>query len=74
MEKELYTIEDGQTLFNVIDWEDGDNILSLNIYNDLDIDEDAEDFMVGNILTTGIHLDVSQVKQLIKVLQSWVEA
>ena len=65
MEEELFILEDGDVSFNVIDWGDK-NSLNFNIYEAFGESED-------NISSMGFILDVKDVKDLIRVLQRWVE-
>ncbi len=65
MENELFVIEDNDITFNVIDW-GANNSLNFNIYEDCDEDD--------GLTSMGFILDVQDVKNLIKVLQKWVEA
>jgi hypothetical protein len=62
MEKELFVIEDGDISFNVIDWGDH-NTLNISILEDGD-----------EVSSMGFLLNVKDIKNLIRVLQSWVEA
>jgi hypothetical protein len=61
MKKKVFIQKDGELEMNIIDWDDGNNLLNFNIYDN----EDES--------SSGFIFNVKQVKELIKVLQRWVE-